>query len=407
MDFTNEEKRLIDKEATEMTTRTSRIPVKTFRYQGHACDYYWGFDLIDFHDDKTVSQNKEYKYIMILLDFYSRYVFAIPLKTKNTPEIIAAFEIVFRINVMDELGNPRIPTFICSDEESAITSHQFKAFAESLGISVYHAFGKHGVAPVESFIRTFKEKLAFFWTRQRRNWVDHFVDIVNNYNKCKHSALINLDGENVSPYDVYIMGVEIKEEPEAYPEDPRTKYDLKVGDKVRFKINKDLMSTRKKSLLPNYSIDVYKVTNIVKTKKNQGENTRPNIAYRIKCISDNQDLTARVDPVFAQELRNANKRLFYRNELKKSRMDASEIRTLNNVTETLLNAQDNPRAILDNMDTLGPHEAAVARAVNREAAEIAEERVHPGRRGRRRRNSVANAFARHREDSDSDYEPSE
>ena len=110
---------------------------------------------------------------------------------------------------------------------------------------------------------------------------------------------------------------------------------------------------------------------------------------------------------FLKELRNANKRLFYRNELKKSRMDASDIRTLNNVTETLLNAQDNPHAILDNMDALGPHEAAVARAVNREAAEIAEERVHPGRRGRRRRNSVANAFANHRESSDSEYEPSE
>lgn len=404
MDYSNDEQHLIDKEATEITAKTSRLPVKTFKFQGHACDYYWGVDLIDFHDATTVSQNKGYKYIMILLDFYSRYVFAMPLKSKDTPEIIKAFDNVFKNNVDPEFNIPRIPTFICSDEESAIMSKDFDSFAKSMEFSVYNAFGKNGVAPVESFIRTFKEKLAFFWTRQRRNWIDHYADIISNYNLSKHSTLINKDGEKVSPHEVYIDGVPLKEETEAYPENPKTKYDLDIGDRVRFKMNKDLSSVKKKSLLPNYSIDVYKVTDIIKTTKNQGRNTRPNIGYRIKSLSENYKLVDKFDPAFGQELRNANKRLFYRNELKKSRLDDNEISKLSEISKRLVRNINNPHLITDHLSDLGRREQRVAKAVNREATQQGLDRYFGKKVSK---NNLANAFTRHGEDSDSDYEPSE
>ena len=404
MDFTNDEKKLIDKESSEMVARAPRIPVKTFKFQGHAPDMYWGFDLLDFHDIKTVSQNRGYKYIMILLDFYSRYVFSVPLKSKDTPEIIKAFDNVFKNNVDSEFGTPRIPTFLCSDEESAIMSGDFKSFAKSMEFSVYNAYGKNGVAPVESFIRTFKEKLSFFWTRQRRNWIDHYKEIVSNYNLSKHSALITKDGEKVSPHEVYIDGVPLKKEAEAYPENPKTKYDLDIGDRVRFRVNKDLSSVKKKSLLPNYSIDVYKVTDIIKTSKNQGRNTRPNIGYRIKSLSENYKLVDKFDPTFGQELRNANKRLFYRNELKKSRLDDNEISKLSNMSKRLVRNINNPHLITDPLSDLSRREQRVAKAINREATQQGLDRYFGKKVSK---NNLANAFTRHGEDSDSDYEPSE
>ena len=382
MDFTHYEKQLIDQEASEMVAKPPRIPIRTRMYEGHGPDYYWGFDLIDFHDSYTVQQNRDYKFIMICQDIYSKYVFARALKEKTAREIIEAFKDIFNTNADTAFGISRVPTFLCSDEESAITGDAFKAFARSMDINVYHAWGKNGVAPVESFIRTFKEKLAFYWTRQRRNWIDHYEDIIANYNNCKHSGLVNSKREYVTPHDVYFEGVQIKEN-SAYAEHPRTKHDLSIGDLVRFRINKDLSSVKKKSLLPNYSIDVYEIVDINTTNR-KGRNRIPNVGYRLERRSNNHELVDLVDPVFGQELRNADKRLFYRNELKKSRMDASEIQTLNNVTKTLLRAQNNAHAILDNMDALGPEEVAVARAVNREAAELAQERIQPQRRRRGR-----------------------
>ena len=46
-------------------------------------DEIWSIDLADFLDYK-ISNNKGYRYIFIIIDNFSKYLWAIPLKNKNS-----------------------------------------------------------------------------------------------------------------------------------------------------------------------------------------------------------------------------------------------------------------------------------------------------------------------------------
>ena len=53
-------------------------------------DEIWSIDLADFSDYKT-SNNKGYRYIFIIIDSYSKYLWAIPLKNKYSKTITDEF----------------------------------------------------------------------------------------------------------------------------------------------------------------------------------------------------------------------------------------------------------------------------------------------------------------------------
>ena len=56
-------------------------------------DHIWGCDLITII--KYSKQNKNYKYILTVIDFFSKYSWCYPLKTKKSEEIINSFKDIF------------------------------------------------------------------------------------------------------------------------------------------------------------------------------------------------------------------------------------------------------------------------------------------------------------------------
>ena len=57
-------------------------------------DHIWGIDLITMI--KYSKQNKNYKYILTVIDFFSKYSWCYPLKTKKSEEIINSFKDIFK-----------------------------------------------------------------------------------------------------------------------------------------------------------------------------------------------------------------------------------------------------------------------------------------------------------------------
>ena len=53
-------------------------------------DEIWSIDLADFSDYKT-SNNKGYRYIFLIIDNFSKYLWAIPLKSKCSQTITIEF----------------------------------------------------------------------------------------------------------------------------------------------------------------------------------------------------------------------------------------------------------------------------------------------------------------------------
>ena len=68
--------------------RKKKYPTNKIIY--NHIDEIWSIDLADFWDDKT-SNNKGFRYIFIIIDKFSKYMSAIPIKNKISKTITGDF----------------------------------------------------------------------------------------------------------------------------------------------------------------------------------------------------------------------------------------------------------------------------------------------------------------------------
>ena len=69
------------------------------------------------------SIDKRFKYILVIIDLYTRYGWAIPIKDKKQERLVEAFE--YRWDKYK-----RVPEYIWFDKEAGITSKYFKSFLD-------------------------------------------------------------------------------------------------------------------------------------------------------------------------------------------------------------------------------------------------------------------------------------
>ena len=128
-------------------------------------------------------KNKGIKYLLCVIDLYSKYAFVIPLKDKKGLSILNAFDkIIKQYN--------RKPNKIWVDQGGEFYHNIFKKWLSNIDISMYstHNEGKSVVA--ERFIRTLKSKLYKHMTAIGKNvYYDVLDDVVNKYHNTKHSTI--------------------------------------------------------------------------------------------------------------------------------------------------------------------------------------------------------------------------
>ena len=66
------------------------------RVIAHHVDDIWCSDLVEMQ--KLSKRNKCYKYLLMVLDIFSKYGWIVPLKTKTGLEVSKAFQIIFKEN---------------------------------------------------------------------------------------------------------------------------------------------------------------------------------------------------------------------------------------------------------------------------------------------------------------------
>lgn len=309
---------LIKQDARERTGRQTAKHLTTRKWIGDFPNNVWAVDLIDFHKDKTI--NRHFSYIFVAVDVYSRYAFTVPMKSKNTEAIKEALEETFKQanDVIPHPASDTKPNRIASDEEMGLKA--LDGWLENKNIIHYITQGKYGAAIAESFIKTFKEDLSYYVTKEKGNyWINHYKKIVEDYNDRPHNALSKMSGEHVikqTPLEIYTSEAKYEESDEPKHLKPKDKQEMfHEGDIVRFKYNKSLMPLQKKSLMPNWSKDLFKV--------NDTSNQPLPYGYRLTRLTRRPQ--PRDFPQHKQEINNAHKRLFYYHELKKSDMTPAEV----------------------------------------------------------------------------------
>ena len=113
-------------------------------------DNIWGVDLADM---PLLSKfNKGIKYLLCVIDLFSKYTFVVPLKDKKGASIVNAFQ-----SILDKSG--RKPNKIWVDQGSEFYNHNLKKWLANNDISTYWTYNEGMSVVAERFIRTLKNKL--------------------------------------------------------------------------------------------------------------------------------------------------------------------------------------------------------------------------------------------------------
>ena len=109
-------------------------------------DEIWSIDLADFSNYKT-SNNKGFRYIFIIIDNFSKYLWAIPLKNKYSQTITNEFS-----NILTK--SKRKPLKTESDRGAEFYNSIFQNFLKIEKIQHYSRFTDKGPSIAERVIRT-------------------------------------------------------------------------------------------------------------------------------------------------------------------------------------------------------------------------------------------------------------
>ena len=203
-------------------------------------DNIWGVDLADMQS--LSRKNKGIKYLLCVIDLYSKYAFVIPLKDKNGIRTVNAFNKIIK-------QSNRKPNKIWVDQGGEFYNNVFEKWLSDNDINMYSTYNEGKLVVAERFIRTLKNKLYKHMTATGKNvYYDVLDDVVNKYNNTNHSTV------KMKPIDVGDNNKRV------YVDEHNEKDSkFKVGDRVRICKFKNIFAT---GYTPNGSSEIFIVDKI-------------------------------------------------------------------------------------------------------------------------------------------------
>lgn len=215
-------------------------------------DFHWQGDLIDLQSYASV--NRKFKYLLVVIDCMSKYVWTKPLKSKNANDVTHSMELILNND------QNRTPVNFQTDQGKEFFNSQFNALMKKYGINHYHTYSVTKAAIVERVIRTLKEKIyRMFSLNGNYKWVTEIDNIVESYNNSFHRVI------KMKPKDVsFANEKELLENVFSHHDDKtmtattkRPKF--KEGDVVRLSKMKYQFE---KSYLPNWTCELFVVKKV-------------------------------------------------------------------------------------------------------------------------------------------------
>ena len=114
-------------------------------------DEIWSIDLLDM-SDYSIKNNNGYRYIFVIIDNFSKYLFTTPLKNKNSQTITNEFS-----NILSH--SKRKPNMIETDRGKEFYNSTFKNFLKLNDINHYSRFTDKGAVIAERVNKTIRNML--------------------------------------------------------------------------------------------------------------------------------------------------------------------------------------------------------------------------------------------------------
>ena len=210
-------------------------------------DGIWSLDMLDLNDYGPKNK-KGYRYVLVIIDNFSKFGFTVPLKNKNGQTRKDSFE--------NTLISSKIkPNLIESDRGREFYNNFLQEFLKRNNIKKYSRNTSYGAVFAESFNRTIGDLLKkIVFEQVDAKWVDLLPTITKQYNNRIHSPT------KLTP----IQASKKKTEGFVY----KNLLDKRKKIKPKFQMNDlartaDLKKTFSQSDTTNWSYKLYEITEII------------------------------------------------------------------------------------------------------------------------------------------------
>lgn len=197
-------------------------------------------------------QNRNMKYILTVINIFSKVAYARALKNKSATEVTKAMD-----SVLSSIGHPI--EHLNVDNGKEFYNAPMKKMLERRRIHMYSTFTTKKAAIVERFNRSLKNRMwKEFSFRGSYKWIDILDSLVDDYNFTKHRTIkmrpvdVNTSNERYLLKTVYRSPFPLR----------RPKNKFKKGDSVRISKYKHIFA---KGYTPNWTTEIFKIKTVQST----------------------------------------------------------------------------------------------------------------------------------------------
>ena len=144
-------------------------------------DDIWSLDILNLKDYGP-ENNRNYRYVLVTIDNFSKFGWTTPLKSKIAQTIKDSFE-----NIL--ISSKRKPNLIESDRGKEFYNNIFQDYLNRNNIKIYSRNSSYGAVFAEKFNRTIRDLLKKIVSEQGdAKWIDVLPKITKQYNNRIYSS---------------------------------------------------------------------------------------------------------------------------------------------------------------------------------------------------------------------------
>ena len=213
-------------------------------------DDIWAADLVEMQP--LAKFNNGYKYILMIIDVFSKYGWAVPIKTKTGLAVSTALKTVFK---------EATPAMLWTDKGKEFYNKTVAELLKKHNIKLYSTENEEKASVVERWNRTIKTSMwKYFSANNTKKYIDILQQLISKYNNTKHRSI------GCTP--------SVAREPSTYQqvfeklyaqktEERRKEPKFKVGDQVRISKKKRQFE---KGFTPNWTEEIFTINTVKSTK---------------------------------------------------------------------------------------------------------------------------------------------
>ena len=212
-------------------------------------DDIWAADLIDLRSHSK--ENGGFKYVLMVIDVFSKYGWAVPLKTKTGVAVTDALESIFKDHTPKKLWVDQGNEFYNQVLEPVLKKHD---------IQIYSTHNDEKCSVVERWNRTIKTQLwKYFTANGTYQYTDVLQALITKYNTTvnRSTKFTPTDARKPQNRDRVFKNLYFKKVKER-----NTIPKFKVGDEVRITRKKKLFE---KGYTPNWTNNIYTIDKLLPT----------------------------------------------------------------------------------------------------------------------------------------------